>query len=117
VPEPVDLTREAFARWWRETGELELRQVLFWRWDPIGVADYFPTTADEYDGYAPGVVALLRAGATEDDVADHLAFVERECMAGPMTDPDRLGEVAELLTAWFRNSVDSWQRSGSRESG
>jgi hypothetical protein len=115
VTEPVDLTREQFARWWAQTGERELRQVLFWRWDPIGVADLFPSTADEYDAYGPGVVALLRAGASEDDLADHLGFVERETIGLPSDDPERRAEVARLLTAWFANSVDSWQRSASRE--
>jgi hypothetical protein len=108
VTEPVDLTREQFARWWRETGDSELRQVLFWRWDPIGVSDYFPNSTDEYDSYGPGVVALLRAGAGEEDVADHLGFVERETMGLPVDDPGRRAEVAELLTTWFANSVGSW---------
>jgi hypothetical protein len=108
VTGPVDLTRDQFARWWREAGERELRQLLFWRWDPIGVADSFPFTADEYDGYAPGVVALLRAGASEEDVADHLAFVERETI-GVLDDETRCAEVAALLTGWYANSVDAWQ--------
>jgi hypothetical protein len=90
VPGPADLTREQFARWWRETGELELRQILFWRWDP------------------PGVVALLRAGASEDDLADHLGFVERETMLLSSDDPDRRAEVAQLLASWFGNSVARW---------
>jgi hypothetical protein len=109
VTAPADLTREQFARWWRETGERELQQVLFWRWDPIGVADSFPLAADEYDDYGPGVVALLRAGASEDDVADHLAFVERETIGLPIDDPERRAEVARLLTRWFAGSVDAWQ--------
>ena len=108
MTEPVDLTREEFARWWRETGERELRQVLFWRWDPIGVAEAFPDTADEYDGYGPGVVALLRAGASEDDLADHLGFVERETMLLSSDDPDRRAEVAQLLASWFGNSLARW---------
>lgn len=41
------LTTDEFARWWHETGEHELRQLLLWRWDPIGVADYFPNTVGE----------------------------------------------------------------------
>jgi hypothetical protein len=109
VPGPADLTREQFARWWRETGERELRQILFWRWDPIGVADAFPTTADEYDSYGPGVVALLQAGASEDDMADHLGFVERETMLLSGDDPGRRAEVAQLLASWFGNSIAGWR--------
>jgi len=60
-PEPLDA--DEFARWWKETGEHELRQILFWKWDPIGVSDIFPNTADDYDGYAPPIVSALRKGA------------------------------------------------------
>jgi hypothetical protein len=61
---PEQLTTEEFARWWKETGEHELRQILLWRRDPIGVADFFPNTAEEYDGYAPQIVQSLRNGAS-----------------------------------------------------
>jgi hypothetical protein len=110
VSAPPDLTREQFARWWRETGESELRQVLFWRWDPIGVSVHFPSTADEYDDYGPGVVALLRAGASEDDLADHLGFVEREMMLLSGDDRERRSDVAQLLAFWFGNSVARWRQ-------
>lgn len=50
------------ARWWDETGDYELRQILHWRWDPIGVANVFPYAADEYGNYAPTIVDALRAG-------------------------------------------------------
>lgn len=33
------------------TDALELRQILYWRWDPIGVSDEFPLNAGEYDLY------------------------------------------------------------------
>ena len=112
VPGPVDLTREQFARWWRETGERELRQILFWRWDPIGVSYLFPTAADEYDSYGPATVALIRAGASEDDIADHLGFVERETMGLSRDDPDHRLEVAQLLMRWFETSVNAWEHSG-----
>ena len=68
VPSSVWLTdhsgEEEFALWWSETGERELRQLLFWKWDPIGVNPFFPRTADEYDGYATQVVTALRTGAS-----------------------------------------------------
>ena len=112
--EPQEPTAAEFARWWRETGERELRQVLFWRWDPLGVSDYFPNTADEYDGYAPGVVALLRLGVAPDVLADHLDFLEREPMGLPPRDATPRIEVAELLGAWFVNSIDAWAQHGAR---
>jgi hypothetical protein len=106
------LTAEQFARWWRETGERELRQILFWQWDPIGISWYFPTTADEYDGYTSGVVLLLRSGASEEELADHLRFVEREAMGLLRDDADHRAEVAQMLAAWFLRSLGSWREHG-----
>jgi len=108
-----DLAAERFARWWKETAERELRQVLYWRWDPLGVSDYFPSTADEYDGYAPGVVALLRLGVDEDALRQHLEFLERDRMALPPRGPERCAATAQLLRSWFADSVDAWARDGS----
>jgi hypothetical protein len=112
VPEPEDITAEQFARWWKETGERELRQVLFWRWDPIGVADYFPNTVGEYDDYPPGIAALLRLGVNAEGVGEHLEFLEREPMGLAAPDPDRCGRTAGLLVEWYANSVASWLRFG-----
>ena len=103
-----ELTADEFARWWRETGEHELRQLLLWRWDPIGVADYFPNTADEYDGYAPQVVQLLRAGGQADAIAAHLRDAERESMDGPLTSSERLDYLGSLIREWYENSLSSW---------
>ena len=112
MSEPGDLTAERFARWWKQTGERELRQVLYWRWDPLGVSDYFPSTADEYDGYAPGVVALLRLGVGDDVVAQHLEYLEREPMALPPGESERCAATARLLTSWFADSIHAWARDG-----
>jgi hypothetical protein len=108
----VSLSDEELTRWWEETGEHELRQVLLWRWDPIGVADSFPNTADEYDGYAPAVADLLRRGATDTEVAEHLETVERDSLGLAGSSPDRLAYLGELLTGWFAESVTSWARHG-----
>jgi hypothetical protein len=107
-----ELNTEEFARWWRETGEDELRQLLLWRWDPIGVADYFPSTADEYDGYTPQVVQVLRNGGDADAIAAHLREVERQSMDGPLTSPERLNSLGSLIREWYRNSQDSWASFG-----
>jgi hypothetical protein len=109
VTAPEDLTAEQFQRWWKETGERELRQVLFWRWDPIGISDEFPATADEYDSYAPGIAALLRLGVDEKALAEHLGFVERELMALPKQDR---ADTAGLIAGWFRTSVAAWADGG-----
>jgi hypothetical protein len=107
-----ELTTEEFARWWRETGEHELWQLLLWRWDPIGVADYFPNTADEYDGYAPQLVQVLRNGGDADAVATHLRDVERDWTDGERTSRERLEYLGTLIREWYENSQDSWSRFG-----
>ncbi len=105
-----DLTADEFARWWKETGEHELRQILFWRWDPVGVAHYFPNTADEYDDYAPQLVQLLRRGGTAEDVAGYLLRIEREQMG--LSQIGEVEDVAALIESWFGNSPDSWAQFG-----
>ena len=107
-----ELTTAEFARWWRETGERELRQLLLWRWDPIGVADYFPNTADEYDGYAPQLVQVLRKGGDAAAVSAHLGEVEHQSMDGPFTSPERLDYLGSLIREWYENSLDSWSEFG-----
>jgi hypothetical protein len=69
-----------FARWWQETSEYELRQILYWKWDPIGVTSAFPYTVDEYDRYAAWVVAALREGASREEIAEILVAIEDEQM-------------------------------------
>lgn len=43
---------------------LDVQDVLFRDWDPIGVSDY-EACRDEYDSYAPELVRLLLDGADE----------------------------------------------------
>ena len=105
-----ELTAEEFERWWKETGEHELRQILLWRWDPIGVAHYFPNTADEYDEYAPEIVELLRRGATAAEIEEHLIEVERVQM--DMSRPRDETGLAVLLVDWYDFSQDSWRKFG-----
>lgn len=102
---------EGYARWWSETGERQLRQVLLWRWDPVGVSAFFPDAADEYDGYAPQIAQLLRGGATPEDLAEHLAGVEREQMGRDVA-AERLRDVAAFLVAWYETSTTQWQEFG-----
>lgn len=109
---PRELTTDEFARWWRETGEHELRQLLLWRWDPIGVVDYFPNTADEYDGYASQLVEVLRGGGDSEAIAAHLRDVERQTMDGPLTSSERLTYLGSLVRDWYENSQASWADFG-----
>ena len=104
---------DAWLRWWRQTGESELRCVLMTAWDPIGVRDA-PEAWGEYDDYAPGVARLLRDAASRAEasasVAEYLNHVERDFM-GVFT--ERSGrsnrDLAEALVAWHE-----WSFEGTR---
>lgn len=56
--------------------EERLRRVLN-EWDPIGVAD---EVDDEYDLYLTGVLGLVRSGASDQEIAEHLLRIERDGM-------------------------------------
>ncbi|GAG09005.1 unnamed protein product, partial [marine sediment metagenome] len=45
---------------------LEIRQLLWKEWDPIGV-NQFPEASDEYDAYVPEVVELVRNNASREE--------------------------------------------------
>ena len=105
------------AQWWDETGEHELRQILHWRWDPIGITDEFPYAADEYHNYAPVVVDALRALASADDIAHLLATIEDDRIFGRAPAPagkpvDRLRELGETIVAWYEASQRRWAEFG-----
>lgn len=103
-------------KWWTETGEFELRQILHWRWDPIGVAGEFPYAADEYHAYAPEIVSSLAGGASAREIALLLASIENDRMwgAGPFDgEPsDRLRDLGEAIIAWYAASQARWREFG-----
>lgn len=106
-----------FARWWEETGEYELRQILHWKWDPIGVADEFPYAADEYHSYALPVVSALIEGQSADAIAEMFGNIEHEWMGlgeGPLSGvrDDRLRDLAVGTLAWFEASQIRWVEFG-----
>ena len=106
------VSTEEFARWWKETGEFELRQLLYWRWDPIGIAGAFPAAADEYDSYAPQIVSALRQGASSGEIAQLLIRIERDSMGFGEAADDRQQSVALDILAWFEQSQDRWTNFG-----
>ena len=96
-----------------QTGEHGLRQLLFWRWDPIGVSDYIPNTADEYDGYAPQIVQALRDEASDEKLVRMIQRFEHDTMGpSPRPDLDRVPTLVELLRLWFEDSRASWRDFG-----
>ena len=58
---------------------VEIRRVLLQHWDPIGIREE-PKAQDEYDGYLGGVYGLLVRGASDKEIADHLAHIVEERM-------------------------------------
>jgi hypothetical protein len=50
-------------------------RILYEDWDPLGLRNVAPS--DEYDSYVGGVYRLLASGASCEQVAEHLAELER----------------------------------------
>jgi len=73
-------------------------EVLHYVWDPCSSADA-PQARDEYYGYLPQVFALLQAGASAEQLAQHLANIEQARM-GSETKVEALLPIGELLIEW-----------------
>lgn len=109
MAEGQELSEEEYARWWQEAGLPQLRQILFWRWDPIGVDDDFPVTEDEYDRYATTLLSRLRHGIDAAGVADYLLEVERGMMGRRYTEDAALRALGQRVMEWFAESVPHWR--------
>ena len=82
--------------------ELELRErvdeVLYYVWDPIGVADC-TAARDEYERYLPKVCSLLQQEADASAVAAYLdALVSKQM--GLQKNTEHSKRVAKLLLSW-----------------
>ncbi len=100
---------EDHARWVKANGEDELGQLLYWRWDPIDVADDFPWTKGEYHDYAGPLIALLREGATQRQVVTYLREVEVDAMEMEMSSAT-LGDIAAAVIKWYEGSTTMWDQ-------
>lgn len=112
-----ELTVEDHAYWWKETGQDELCQILFWRWDPIGVAGAFPSSRGEYDDYAGQVLGLLKAGSDADEIAAQLARIESETIGlaeGNDVAVAHRQEVATMIEHWYPLSKALWRQPSGR---
>jgi hypothetical protein len=72
------MDKRELRRAWDDIQE-QIRPVLMEEWDPIGVNEV-PEAADEYDGYIGGIYALLRDGASDERLAEHLSEIETKTM-------------------------------------
>jgi hypothetical protein len=82
--------------------ELELYrrvdEVLYYVWDPIGVAPN-SVTRDEYERYLPEVFSMLQEGAGASAIAAYLDSVATERM-GLNGNPEHSKRVSEFLLDW-----------------
>jgi hypothetical protein len=109
------LDQASYELWAAEAGFPELRQILLWRWDPIGVELYFPDADDEYDTYALALLARLHDGATAGAVARYLLWVERTQMDMPKPSSyGRLRDLGERIVDWYDGSVSRWRERRER---
>ncbi|WP_265289224.1 hypothetical protein [Verminephrobacter eiseniae] len=63
-----------------------MKSVLLKEWDPIGIAD-MDEAQDEYDLYAAKLTAMIMRGAAENEILNHLTWIE----------VDRMGLEGDLL--------------------
>ena len=84
----------------REKQALEIqdsiRQILFWEWDPIGIADE-EWPEDEYDAYIAPVYRILVSSRSEDDLIEYLQKTARVTIGMPSGNPVELRGVAKKL--------------------
>ena len=73
--------------------------VLVQDWDPLGPDNRPEDSDDEYDAYVGPIYRLIASGASEHDIAEHLARVEADAFGFPNTDPAALLPVAQKLRA------------------
>lgn len=72
-----------------------VRIVLHRAWDPIGIRG-IEGADDEYDMYAPDVLAMLKSNATSEMIGDYLDSVARDRM-GLTPNPDWGKNIGEML--------------------
>lgn len=111
------ITAEERQEWWTASGKSQLRQLLYWRWDPIGVNYAFPDNHDEYDRYADSMRGLMVGDADEGELeAGVLRAVLRaqEAMGfeqKPGAEESRRG-ITEMILRWRYQSISTWKEFG-----
>lgn len=96
----------------KDRGGSPLAQVkaLLREWDPIGVRPGVDAPANEYDSYAPAIVALVESGASAEDLAEHLGRVSTARM-GLGARPARDLAVASAIVAAVKPTTSPWPPS------
>jgi len=76
-------------------------EVLLKSWDPLAVVGR-PNQEAARRVYVDAVIALLAAGATDREVAEHLCAVETQALGYQDTDPGMLRPTAKKLRLLYR---------------
>jgi hypothetical protein len=103
--EQIDRSPDDWLRWWRDTGQRELRCILMTAWDPLGVGDA-PEAWDEYEDYESGVASRLRGARDPEEaseqVANYLNHIERDFMTGLTEGRQQANTYLSLsLVGWY----------------
>jgi hypothetical protein len=104
---PAVLT-ETQNRQWVRAGIVELRQILFWTWDPYDVQDAFPRTTSEYDALADGLLSELHRGTSTPELARWLGGAEAVLGDDTPTRALQRRQVAERVDLWYDESRSYW---------
>ena len=83
-----------------EVLRLRCSEVLYYVWDPIGVAEHVGAR-DEYDSYVPAIMNLLEEGTGGAELADELRAIQVRRM-GLKGTSGRVDDAAALLVKWRR---------------
>lgn len=112
--ELVATTADERRQWWTTKGQVQLRQLLYWLWDPIGVNDYFPNSHDEYDSYADAMGELMVGTADEEALAAGVLEAVRRAQAAMGFEQKEGAEddrriLTEMILEWRRQSIGLWK--------
>lgn len=81
-------------------------EILCYVWDPISVSvENLPFTRKEYRSYVSDVCSKVMAGATEDEVSQHLRKIEIEYM-GMKIGPEKRDKATELIFKCYKVLMD-----------
>lgn len=78
----------------RAKNRIEIDEILWKDWDPIGVNDYAPR--DEYQSYVTRILNMVMNGRTSEEISTELYYIEKEIM-GLIGDKKRCEEISRKL--------------------
>jgi hypothetical protein len=87
-------------------------EILYYIWDPIGVAAE-PSTRDEYERYVVGLISLLETNAESKQIAAYLDDIAKNRMGLQPNDRQSLA-VAILVLAWKSWLLKRWPLASDR---